>query len=140
MSPRVAYTEKDIELLARIMRSEALGEGEEGMLLVGNVIVNRAVANCDVFKATPTLNDVIYQKNAFAGTNTPLFNTGVRQIDLDNARKVILGYRNEPAYNALWFRNPGENVTCPQEFYGTLSGRYLKHCFYNPKADLKCIL
>lgn len=140
MSPRVAYTEKEIELLARLIRSEALGEGELGMLLVGNVVINRAVANCDVFKRTPTITEVIYQKNAFAGVNTPLFNSGVRQIDIDNAKKVINGYRSEPAFNALWFKNPGTNTTCPTEFYGTLAGRYENHCFYNPKGDLKCIL
>lgn len=140
MSPRVAYTEKDIELLARLIRSEAIGEGEEGMLLVGNVVINRAVANCDVFRKTPTISEVIYQANAFAGVNTPLFNSGIRQIDLDIAKRVIDGFRKEPAYNALWFRNPGTNVPCPPEFYGTLSGKYLKHCFYNPKSDLKCTL
>ena len=44
---RISYTEKEVELLARLIKSEALGEGEEGMLLVGNVIVNRVDANCD---------------------------------------------------------------------------------------------
>ena len=39
--PRVKYIKSDIELLARIMRAEALGEGNLGMLMVGNVIVNR---------------------------------------------------------------------------------------------------
>ena len=43
---RISYTEKEVELLARLIKSEALGEGEEGMLLVGNVIVNRVVAIC----------------------------------------------------------------------------------------------
>ena len=42
---RISYTEKEVELLARLIKSEALGEGEEGMLLVGNVVVNRVVAN-----------------------------------------------------------------------------------------------
>ena len=50
MSPRIIYNDSDVELLARIMKAEALGEGEEGMLMVGNVVVNRVVANCDVFK------------------------------------------------------------------------------------------
>ena len=45
---RISYTEKEVELLARLIKSEALGEGEEGMLLVGNVVVNRVVANCDI--------------------------------------------------------------------------------------------
>ena len=31
---RISYTEKEVELLARLIKSEALGEGEEGMLIV----------------------------------------------------------------------------------------------------------
>ncbi len=38
--PRVKYRNSDIELLARMMRAEAEGEGNQGMLYVGNVIVN----------------------------------------------------------------------------------------------------
>ena len=33
----VKYTDKELELLARLMRAEALGEGNLGMLMVGNV-------------------------------------------------------------------------------------------------------
>ena len=43
---RIAYTDKELQLLARLMRAEAEGEGKMGMLLVGNVCVNRAFANC----------------------------------------------------------------------------------------------
>ena len=77
MSPRIIYNDSDVELLARIMKAEALGEGEEGMLMVGNVVVNRVVANCDVFKNTRTISEVIYQKNAFSGVGQPLFNQPV---------------------------------------------------------------
>ena len=48
--PIIRYTEKELELLARLMRAEAVGEGNLGMLMVGNVIVNRALANCLTFK------------------------------------------------------------------------------------------
>ena len=41
----VKYTDKELELLARLMRAEALGEGSLGMLMVGNVGVNRGLAN-----------------------------------------------------------------------------------------------
>ena len=44
------YTTKELDLLARLMRAEALGEGELGMLMVGNVIVNRTIADCLTFK------------------------------------------------------------------------------------------
>ena len=71
---RIAYNDSEIELLARLIKSEALGEGEEGMLLVGNVVVNRVAAVCDVFRNVVTITEAVYQKNAFAGVDTPLFN------------------------------------------------------------------
>ena len=39
--PRVNYRSSDVDLMARMMRAEAEGEGKQGMLYVGNVIVNR---------------------------------------------------------------------------------------------------
>ena len=47
---RIKYSTEEVDLLARLIKSEALGEGEQGMLLVGNVVINRVVANCDVFE------------------------------------------------------------------------------------------
>ena len=37
MSQLVQYTSKELDLLARLMRAEAVGEGDYGMLMVGNV-------------------------------------------------------------------------------------------------------
>ena len=45
----VKYNQKELELLARLMRAEALGEGNLGMLMVGNVGINRVTANCLTF-------------------------------------------------------------------------------------------
>lgn len=140
MSPRINYNDSDVELLARIMKAEALGEGDEGMLMVGNVVVNRVVANCDVFKNTRTIYDVVYQKNAFSGVGQPLFNQPVNEREKELALRNIDGYRIEPATNALWFKNPGANTPCPETFYGELAGRYKKHCFYAPGAKLNCDL
>ena len=132
MSPRILYNDSDVDLLARIMKAEALGEGEEGMLMVGNVVVNRVVANCDVFKDTRTISEVVYQKNAFSGVDTRSRVQPVNAKEKELALRNIDGYRIEPATNALWFKNPGSNVSCPQQFYGELSGRYKNHCFYAP--------
>lgn len=140
MSPRILYNDSDVDLLARIMKAEALGEGEEGMLMVGNVVVNRVVATCDVFKDTRTISEVVYQKNAFSGVGQPLFNQPVNAKEKELALRNIDGYRIEPATNALWFKNPGSNVSCPQQFYGELSGRYKNHCFYAPGVKLNCDL
>ena len=46
----IKYSNKELDLCARLMRAEAQAEGELGMLMVGNVIVNRAIANCLDFK------------------------------------------------------------------------------------------
>ena len=58
---RVQYTDKDVALMARMMRAEAEGEGRLGMLMVGNVIVNRLKANCLDFEGLRSVSDVIFQ-------------------------------------------------------------------------------
>ena len=58
---RVAYRSADVDLMARMMRAEAEGEGKQGMLYVGNVIVNRVVADCPDFKDLRTIEQVIFQ-------------------------------------------------------------------------------
>ena len=73
----IKYSNKELDLCARLMRAEALGDGDLGMLMVGNVIVNRAISNCLDFKNIRTIKDVIYQKpGGFVGTNSKLFNSG----------------------------------------------------------------
>ena len=42
----IQYSEEDVKLLARLMRAEAEGEGDLGMLMVGNVGVNRVRGEC----------------------------------------------------------------------------------------------
>ena len=39
----VNYTTKELDLMARLMRAEALSDGALAMLMVGNVIVNRVI-------------------------------------------------------------------------------------------------
>ena len=93
---RISYTEKEVELLARLIKSEALGEGEEGMLLVGNVVVNRVVANCDIFRNVRTISEVVYQTNQFAGVGQPLFNEPVSQNEKDIALRCINAIEMNP--------------------------------------------
>ena len=64
--PIIKYTSNEQSLLARLMRAEAIGEGNLGMLLVGNVIVNRALAECLDFKNIRSMSFIIiklYYKN-----------------------------------------------------------------------------
>lgn len=129
----IKYNDKEKDLLARLMRSEALGDGNLGMLMVGNVVINRALASCLTFKNTRTINDVIYQANQFYGVNSSLFTGKATTKELKLAERVLKGEYYHPATNALWFRNPGTNKPCPSVWYDQRnSGKYKSHCFYEP--------
>jgi N-acetylmuramoyl-L-alanine amidase len=129
----VKYTTKELELLARIMRSEALNEGNLGMLMVGNVVLNRTIADCLTFKNTRTITDVIYQTNQFSGTKTPLFNGSPTTTEKNLAKRVLRGEYYHPATNALWFYAPGTGISCRPTWYDQRnSGKYKNHCFYEP--------
>ena len=129
----VNYNTKEMELLARIMRAEALGEGDLGMLMVGNVIVNRVLAECLTFTNIRSITDAIYQKNQFVGVNSSLFNGSPTTKEKELAKRVLRGEYYYPATNALWFYAPPTNTNCKQKWYDQdFSGRYKSHCFYNP--------
>ena len=130
----VAYTNKEIDLLARLMRAEAVGEGSLGMLMVGNVAINRVLANCLTFKDISSITQMIYQNpGGFAGTNSPLFYGGATTLEKELALRNINGEYYYPATNALWFYSPSDGASCVPLWYDQqLSGRYLNHCFYEP--------
>lgn len=131
----INYTTKELELLARIMRAEALAEGELGMLMVGNVVVNRSVANCLTFKNVRSITDAIYQANQFAGINSSLFQASPTTLEKNLAERVLRGEYYYPATHALWFYAPAKNTSCQQTWYGQkLAGSYRNHCFYRPDA------
>jgi len=130
------YTDKELDLMGRLLRAEAVGEGPDGMLKVGNVVNNRIKATCDVFKNLTTLNQVIYQRNAFAAINSPLFN-GSRATtkEKDLAKKSFRGHKLWPSTRALWFHSMDKNDCRPTWFNQPLTGKYKNHCFYRPKDD-----
>lgn len=134
----VQYNDKELDLLARLMRAEAIGEGDLGMLMVGNVVVNRTIANCLTFKDNRTLTDTIYQSpGGFAGINSNLFFSSATTKEKELAKRVINGEYYYPATNALWFYAPSENANCVDFWYNqALSGRYKSHCFYIPSPNV----
>lgn len=135
---RVKYKSKDIDTLARLIKSEALGEGNTGMLLVANTGVNRIVYKCQPFKNITSVYKMVYQKGNFEGVNTRLFNAPVNSKIKGLAKKGLEYWRGKPAVNALYFQNPGKNKSCKNRFWGNLSGRYKNHCFYNPDKISGC--
>ncbi len=134
----LAYTTKELDLAARLMRAEALGEGDLGMLMVGNVIVNRAISDCLDFKNIRTVTDVIYQNpGGFTGTNSPLFQSASTTKEKDFAKRVLKGEYYHPATNALWFYNPGTGIECKAVWFEQKnSGKYKNHCFYEPNPGI----
>ena len=130
----VAHTEKDIDLLGRLMRAEAIGEGSLGMLMVGNVGINRIIANCLDFPNIRTVQEMIFQNpGGFSSTNSPLFFGSATTLEKNLARHVLEGRAYHPATHALWFYAPGVNQSCRALWFNQHnSGRYKNHCFYLP--------
>lgn len=130
----VKYTEKELELLARLMRAEAVGEGNLGMLMVGNVGINRVIADCLTFKDIRTLSQMIYQSpGGFSGTSSSLFFGNPTALEKSLAQRVVRGEYYHPATNALWFYAPAKGESCKSTWWDqNLSGKYKNHCFYNP--------
>jgi N-acetylmuramoyl-L-alanine amidase len=131
----VKTTPEQTRLLARLMRAEAESEGQLGMLLVGDVGVNRVLGNCLDFKGIYTIQQMVFQSpGGFEAVQKSYFYQPARAVDIRLAKKVIAGQRFDPAKYALWFFRPVGN--CPAKWYNqTHSGRYKSHCFYIPKPD-----
>ena len=134
----VKYTEKEKELLARLMRAEAVGEGNLGMLMVGNVGINRVLADCLTFKDIRSISEMVYQSpGGFSGTSSSLFYGNPTALESSLAERVIRGEYYYPATNALWFYAPPEGTSCKSTWwYQSLSGRYKNHCFSKPDKGL----
>jgi len=136
---RVPHTNKDIDLIARMMRAEAVGEGQLGMLMVGNVIVNRAKVDCLDFKDVRTIRDVVFQVQGGnysfeAVQKGTLFYDPAREVERKLARKVVKFWRQQPSMYALWYFNP--YAACPPTWYGQpFAGQFKQHCYYEPVAN-----
>ena len=132
----IKYTTKERDLLARLVRAEAVGEGNLGMLMVGNVGVNRVLADCLTFKDITTISRMIYQNpGGFSGKDSPLFFSNPTTVEKGLADRVIKGEYYHPATNALWFYAPKDGEVCKDLWWEQKnSGRYKNHCFYQPYA------
>ncbi|MCM3315170.1 cell wall hydrolase [Rummeliibacillus stabekisii] len=134
--PVIKSTSKELDLLARLMRAEAEGEGELGMLMVGNVGVNRVLADCLDFRDVRNLQQMVFQSpGGFEATTKSYFYQRAREQDRRLAQRTINGERFHPATRGLWFFMPTGD--CPAQWYGQWNtGRYKSHCFYAPtEAD-----
>ncbi|RLQ93454.1 cell wall hydrolase [Falsibacillus albus] len=128
----IPFTEAEVKLLARLMRAEAEGDGKLGELMVGNVGVNRVMADCLDFKDITSIQKMVYQSpGGFESTQKGYFYQRARGKEISLARKTINGSRYNPATYSLWFFKPSGG--CPAQWYNQPnSGQYKSHCFFQP--------
>ena len=136
----------DLEILARILKCEAGGEGENGMKAVACVVMTRGhVDDGDYGRLQSTIRAVVYQPGQFdcvresiRGSYNPqnIYNMRPEQVQYDIANWAIAGNRLTNLGFALWYFNPFI-PTCRQNFpsnVGQFVIRIGDHCFYNPTA------
>ncbi|KOP77901.1 cell wall hydrolase [Lysinibacillus sp. FJAT-14745] len=122
-------------MLARLMHAEAEGEGNLGMLMIGNVGVNRVRADCLNFSDVRTIELMVFQRpGGFEATQKGFFYQRARDQDLRLAKRVIEGERFYPATRSLWFFRPEGDY--PAQWYGQWNtGRFKAHCFFSPTEE-----
>jgi N-acetylmuramoyl-L-alanine amidase len=136
------------ELLARLIKCEAGGEGENGMKAVASVIMNRVNVAYGEYQrlGQGDIRKVIYQKGQFdcvrsvlRGVPNPqtIWASPPEQIHYDVADWALAGNRLFTTGASLWYFNPFRPA-CPYSFPYNGTGRFqvkvVKHCFYNPTA------
>ncbi|OIJ21319.1 cell wall hydrolase [Anaerobacillus alkalidiazotrophicus] len=131
----IKVNQKDREMLARLIRAEAEGEGDLGMLKAGNVMVNRVRSTCLDFVHIRTVPEMTFQSpGGFEAVLHGYFYQPAREHELRLVDRLIKGERHHPAEFSLWFFRP--DGPCPAQWWGQWnSGRYKEHCFYTPLAS-----
>lgn len=132
----------ELELLARLIKCEAGGEGLEGMAAVASVVMNRVRILEGEYGRYNTVYDVLTAPRQFecvTGGNQiqNIYNMIPEQIHYQIANWAISGGRLNSMEQSLWFFNPFSSY-CPPNFpsgVGYFNARLGDHCFYNPNAS-----
>lgn len=140
----MAYSSR--ELLARIIRCEAGGEGDNGMKGVATTVMNRVRVAYGEYQriGQGDLRKVIYQPGQFdcvrsvlRGVPNPqtIWANPPEQIHYDIADWALAGNRLFTIGSSLWYFNPFIPrcpYTFPRNGTGSFQVRVAQHCFYNP--------
>ena len=139
----MAYS--DLECLARIIKCEAGGEGENGMKAVASVVMNRVNITYGEYARYKTVRQVVFQPRQFVCAMETvngkynaqnIYNMSLEQIHWDIAEWAMAGHRLTNLGQALWFFNP-YSPQCRSNFpsaVGYFVIRIGNHCFYNPTS------
>ena len=90
-------TGEDIDLMAKLVSAESIGEPYEGKVAVASVVLNRTIDP----SFPNTIKEVIFQKNAFSCVKNGQINAKTNQDCYNAVYDAIKGY--DPTYEALFF-------------------------------------
>ena len=135
------------ELLARLIKCEAGGEGDDGMAAVASVVRNRAdVPYGEFFRVSQggDIRKIIVQPGQFVCMRSTVggeynsqnvWNMDPEEIHYQIADWVLAGNTFSAVGDSLFFYNP-YSETCPTYFppngMGVAYNRINQHCFYRP--------
>ena len=135
------------ELLARLIKCEAGGEGDDGMAAVASVVRNRAdVPYGEFFRVSQggDIRKIIEQPGQFVCMRSTVggeynsqnvWNMDPEEIHYQIADWVLAGNTFSAGGDSLFFYNP-YSETCPTYFppngMGVAYNRINQHCFYRP--------
>lgn len=141
----MAYSDR--ELLARLIKCEAGGEGDTGMRAVASVVMNRVhVAYGEYQRLNQgSLRMVIFQPGQFdctfstiRGVPNPqtIYAANPEQLHLQIADWALQGNVLSQVGNCLWYLNPYGpcGAEFPRNGSGAFHTRIGNHCFYRPTA------
>ena len=101
----INLTNEEILLLSKLVTSEARGESYKGQVAVAAVVINRVKDN----RFPNSIEDVIYQKNAFSVVKDGSINMDPTDEAYRAAQDALYGH--DPTDKAVYFWNP-EISTC----------------------------
>ncbi|MBE6063352.1 MAG: cell wall hydrolase [Clostridium butyricum] len=104
-SKQLYITGEDIDLMAKLVAAESIGEPYEGKVAVASVVLNRTVNS----SFPNTIKGVIFQKNAFSCVKNGKIKSAANQDCYNAVYDAIKGY--DPSNEALFFYNPA-TATC----------------------------
>ena len=93
-------TRQDIDLMAKLVSAESIGEPYAGKIAVASVVLNRTIDP----HFPNTIQQVIFQKNAFSCVKNNQINASANQDCYNAVYDAIKGA--DPTNDALFFYNP----------------------------------
>ncbi|MGN1033079.1 MAG: cell wall hydrolase [Intestinibacter sp.] len=96
----ININDDQLYLLSKLVAAEARGESYQGQVAVAAVVLNRVQDS----RFPDSIEDVIYQKNAFSVVKNGCINVQPTEESYKAAKDALYG--NDPTNDAIYFWNP----------------------------------